>query len=187
MEEIGELTNLEKLELRWPMRGTENLEPLRKLKKLTYLSIDTPGAKVTDFTPICDLPHLEVLTIENAKHIFELDWMAPMKDRLRVLGLEGAIDTNQRIASLDPLAGFTFEALQCISVTLKSKDLTPLHSCPNLRFPDGAVISDWKGYKALEAAKPDLFCGWFNAKYWHSGWRSGPPKELIEKAQQEQG
>lgn len=56
MEEIGELTNFEKLELRWPMRGTENLEPLRKLKKLTYLSIDTPGAKVTDFTPICDLP-----------------------------------------------------------------------------------------------------------------------------------
>jgi hypothetical protein len=180
MEEIGELTNLQKLDLRWPMRGTENFEPLRNLKKLTHLWIDTPGSKVTDFTPICDLPKLEVLMIENAKHIYELNWMVPLKDRLRILGLEGAIDTDQRIASLEPLSGFKFEAFLCISMMLKSRDITSLQSCPNLRFLDGGIIASWDQYKALEAVHPDLTCQWLDPKAWSLGFRGGPPRELLD-------
>ena len=179
MEEIGELTLLERLDLRWPMRGTENLEPLKNLKNLTYLSIDSPGAKVTDFTPILDLPKLEVLMITNAKHLFDIDWMKPMKDRLRILGLEGAIDTDQRIASLEPLQGFAIQAFLCISMTLKSRDITPLETCPNLKFIDGAVIAPWAQYHALEQARPGIVCGWFDPKNWMPSWRGGPPKELL--------
>ncbi|MXP46947.1 hypothetical protein GRI43_06035 [Altererythrobacter luteolus] len=179
MEEIGELTQLEKLELRWPMRGTESLEPLKNLKDLTYLKIDSPGAKVTDFTPILDLPKLEVLMITNAKHLFDIEWMKPMKNRLRILGLEGAIDTDQRIASLEPLREFAIEAFLCISMTLKSRDITPLETCPNLKFIDGAVIAPWAQYHALEQARPIIVCGWFDPKNWMPSWRGGPPKELL--------
>lgn len=86
LDEIGELTELTHLDLRFPMHAPD-LSPLRNLSKLGVLQMDSPS-KVEDFTPILDLPSLEVLLIENAQHLYEHDWMRPLKDRLFVLGLQ---------------------------------------------------------------------------------------------------
>ncbi|MBK0399517.1 hypothetical protein H0I76_09965 [Limibaculum sp. M0105] len=93
LDEIGELTELVHLDLRFPMRAPD-LAPLRNLKKLHVLQIDSPS-KVEDFRPILDLPALEVLMIENAQHLFDLEWMRPLKDRLLVLGIEGTVNKDQ--------------------------------------------------------------------------------------------
>ena len=159
LEEIGELTKLEQLDIRYPFRAND-LSPLRKLRNLRVLHLESAG-QVSDFSPLAELPLLEVLTIEHAKHLFELDWLLPLKDRLITLGLEGSISTDQRILSLKPLEGFALEALFMVSATLKDKSLSPLATCPNLILFDSARLAPRSEFQALEAAKPELLCPWF--------------------------
>jgi hypothetical protein len=160
LDEICELGDLQHLELGWPVTATE-LGGLRRLANLHVLKIDSPR-NVTDFTPILDLPALRSLFIENAKHLKSLDWLAPLKDRLRSLGIEGSIWTMQPIPSLKPLAGFGFEALFLTSVRLKDKDLTPLAACPNLKLLSCARFAPKANFEALEALRPDIQCTWFD-------------------------
>ncbi len=164
LDEIGELAELEHLDLRWPMRATD-LAPLRRLAKLRVLQIDSPS-KITDFTPILDLPALKVLMIENAQHLYELDWMRPLKDRLEVLGIEGSVNRDQRVASLAPLEGFAIEALFMVSVMLKDRSVAPLRTCPNLRMFYGTRFAPKADFQALEAARPGLYCNWFDWDSW---------------------
>ena len=162
LDEICTLTDLEALDLAWPMRAPD-LAPLRNLKKLKYLGLASPS-KVRDFTPILDLPNLEILMIENAQHMTDLEWMRPLRNRLRILGVEGSFNKLQRIPSLAPLRGFAFEALFLISTTLADKDPSPLFSCPNLRFLDTARIFSWSDFDALEREMPNLVSLWFDSR-----------------------
>ena len=160
LEEIAGLEGLEYLDLAWPMVATD-LAPLRKLTKLRDLRIDSPR-NIADFTPVLDLPALERLFIENAKHLAGLDWLRPLKDRLVALGIEGSLYTAQRIPSLAPLEGFGLEALFLTNTRLDDQDLAPIATMPNLRYLGTALNAPKARFLALKAARPGLECSWFD-------------------------
>lgn len=164
LDEIARLTDLEHLELGYPMTATD-LSPLTALTKLRSLSLDSPRA-VTDFTALLQLPSLERLLIENARHLTNLEWLRPMKRQLRVLGIEGSLDTKQRIPSLKPLGGFSLEALFLTSTKLDDRDLSPIATMPNILFLGTAANAPQSEYEALHAAKPVLECTWFRPEMW---------------------
>jgi hypothetical protein len=160
LDEIGELEALEYLWLGWPTTARD-LTPLTRLKRLRFLKLDSPRA-VTDFAPLALLPALTHLFIENAKHLGGLDWLAPLKGQLTSLGIEGSMWTEQKVPSLAPLAGFAFEALCLTSTRLADKDLTPLATCPNLRFLSCARFAPKAQFDELKALRPDIACSWFD-------------------------
>jgi hypothetical protein len=164
LDEIGELHDLTHLDLRFPMRA-HDLSPLRNLKKLRVLRIDS-CSKVTDFSPLADLPSLQNLQIENAQHLYEIDWLKPLKSQLGVLGLEGTVNKDQRIASLAPIEGFAVEAIFLVSAMVKDKSIAALFECPNLHFFDGARCAPKREFEELERRHPDMHCGWFDAARW---------------------
>ena len=174
LDEICELENLEWLELLWPVTA-DTLEGLSRLTKLHRLKIDSPR-NITDFTPITKLFRLTRLEIENAKHLFNLRWMLPLKDRLEVLGLDGSINTTQEIESLDPLDGFAFRKLTMTSASLADKDLSPLITCRNLtELHCAKAVSTFEGLMALADARPDIQCDWLSPEAWPGRkWKGGP-------------
>jgi hypothetical protein len=160
LDAIGELEALEYLWLGWPVTARD-LKPLTRLKHLTYLKLDSPR-NVTDFAPLTELPALTHLFVENAKHMATLDWLAPLKGQLGALGIEGSIWTMQKVPSLAPLAGFSFEALFLTSVRLADKDLSPLATCPNLAYLQCARFAPKRRFEELKALRPDIECLWFD-------------------------
>lgn len=179
LDEICELENLEQLELGWPVTA-ETLDGLTRLKKLHTLKLDSPR-NITDFTPLLKLNRLTHLDIENAKHLFDLRWIRPLKDRLTRLGLDGSINTTQKLESLDPLDGFAFEELWLTNVSVKDKDLSPLINCRNLKLLRCAKsVSTFEGFMALADARPDMACDWFNPEMWPGRKFKGAPATRWE-------
>lgn len=176
LDEICELENLEWLTLEWPVTA-QSLEGLVRLRKLNRLKLDSPR-NITDFTPLTRIPALTRLEIENAKHLHDLRWIRPLKDRLEMLGLDGSINSTQKIASLDPLDGFAFARLSLVGASVADKDLSPLITCRNLRQLDCAkAVSSFEGFMALADARPDLACQWFDPDRWPGRkWRGGPAR-----------
>lgn len=165
LDEICELTQLEELDLLYPMTAT-SLDGLVRLQNLKRLRIDSPR-NIEDFSPITRLMNLDELEIENAKHLFNLRWMLPLKDRLRKLGLDGSINTTQKLESLDPLDGFAFEELTLTTVSLKDKDISPLINCRSLKsLRCATTVSTFDGFMALADARPDIECMWFDLANW---------------------
>ncbi len=160
LDEIGELAALEYLSLSWPTTA-KDLTPLTRLKRLRFLKLDSPR-NVRDFSSLTELPALTHLFVENAKHMTGLEWLAPFKGQLVVLGIEGSMWTMQRVPGLAPLAGFGFEALCMTSVRLTDKDLTPLASCPNLHHLSCARFAPKPRFDELKALRPDIACRWFD-------------------------
>lgn len=174
LEEIGRLTNLEYLELGYPLTAAD-LRPLTALRSLRHLTMDSPRA-ITDFTPIVELPALERLFIENAKHLTSLDWLRPLKGQLRALGIEGSLWTKQRIPTLKPLKGFELEALFLTSTTLDDQNLSPIATMPNIRFLSTAINAPRSQFEALHHARPELQCDWFDPQAWVGMNDPKPPK-----------
>lgn len=151
--------------LAWPVTAPD-LAELPRLKKLRWLRIDSPR-NVTDFTPILRLPALRVLEIENAKHLHDLGWIRPLRDRLEELGIDGSINTAQKVASLEPLDGFAFRRLTLTNVRLADKDLGPLINCRNLvELVCAQTIATQDEFMRLADARPDMACTWFDPDNW---------------------
>ena len=176
LDEICQLEKLEELELSWPVTA-ETLEGLTKLRRLEKLKVDSPR-NISDFTPLTKLFGLKHLAIENAKHLYNLRWMHPLKDRLESLALDGSINTTQKLESLDPLDGFAFKKLSLVSASVKDKDLSPLITCRQLKLLDCAkAVSTFDGFMALADARPDLQCQWFDPDWWPGRkFRGGPAR-----------
>ncbi|GAA4013602.1 hypothetical protein GCM10022280_09880 [Sphingomonas swuensis] len=167
LEEIGRISGLERLELEWPFVATD-LSPLLGLDRLSHLSIDSPR-KLSDFAPLLRLPALRTLLLTNARRMPGLDWLADAH-QLRVIGIEGAIDTPLTINSLAPLASLaSLEAFLAVSTRLADKDLSPLALCPRLRFLDIARVAPREAFARLHAERPDLVCRWFDPASWTEG------------------
>ena len=173
LEEIGKLIELEYLELSWPVTAPE-LSPLRNLRKLRTLIIDSPRA-ITDFTPILDLPMLDRLIIKNAKHMSDLEWLRPLKDRLFVLGVEGSMWKPQRLPGLRPLEGFAIEALFMGNTIIEDQDLSPVATMPNIRLFHTGLNAPRDEFIALESKKPELECNWFGDDKWGDYFRDPKP------------
>ena len=174
LDEIGQLTGLEYLELGYPVTATD-LRPLTAIKSLRHLTMDSPRA-ITDFTPLLELPALERLFIENARHLTSLDWLRPLKGRLKALGIEGSLWTKQRIPTLKPLEGFDLEALFLTGTSLDDQDLSPIATMPNIKFLGTAINAPRSQFEALHRAKPELECDWFDPQAWVGMNDPKPPK-----------
>lgn len=164
LEEIGQLADLERLELEWPMVA-KDLTPLLGLKKLSFLSIDTPR-HIADFRPLLALPALRTLIITDAKKMADLEWLADAH-HLNVIGVEGGTWSPYTIKSLSPLAGLrSLRAFLGVSTKLTDQTLAPLADCPSLEFLSIAQVAPRAEFDALKAAKPDLVCAWFLPQMW---------------------
>ncbi len=165
LDEICELKALEQLTLEWPVTAA-SLAGLPDLRRLWKLRIDSPR-NVTDFTPITGVRSLTHLDVENAKHMADLRWIRPLRERLTALGIDGSINTAQKIESLDPLDGFDFEELTLTNVSVQDKDLSPLINCRKLRrLRCAKSVSTFEGFMALADARPDMACDWFSPEHW---------------------
>jgi hypothetical protein len=164
LDEIGELTDLERLELEWPMVA-KDLTPLLRLENLTFLSIDSPRY-IVDFRPLLDLPSLRTLIITNPKKMPGLDWLGEAH-HLEVIGLEGGTWTPYTVPTLKPLAGLrSLKAFLGVSTKLTDKSLAPLTECPRLEYLNIACVAPRAEFDELKAAKPNLVCNWFRAEMW---------------------
>jgi hypothetical protein len=164
LEEIGELAELKRLELEWPMVA-KNLTPLLQLRKLAFLSIDSPR-HISDFRPLLELPALRTLIITNPKKMTGLEWLAEAH-HLEVIGIEGGMWSPYKIPSLQPLAGLrSLRAFLGASTTLADKNLTPLMDCPRLEYLGIACVAPRTQFDQLKEAKPDLACKWFRPEMW---------------------
>lgn len=174
LDELCQLGQLEYLDLAWPTTA-KDLTPLTQLERLQFLRIDSPR-NIGNFTPLLRLPRLEALIIENAKHLTTLEWLKPLAAQLKVLGIEGSMNTDQRIESLAPIADFQLEALLLVSTRLEDQDFTPLHNMKSLRFFETALNAPRREFEALQTALPDLFCSWFYPEKWKGFRDPRPPK-----------
>lgn len=164
LDDIANLERLERLELEWPTLA-EDLTPLTRLHRLSFLSIINPR-RVTDFSHLGKVPSLRTLIIENAKHLSSIDWLAG-SHHLKVIGIEGAMDTKQTIATLAPLTGHRgLEAFLGTSLRLLDPSLMPLATCPNLKFIGIARVAKKQEFDRLRAARPDIACDWFVDAMW---------------------
>jgi hypothetical protein len=165
LEEISQLENLERLELEWPMVAN-SLTPLLGLKKLAFLSIDSPR-NIAAFEPLLTLPALRTLIITNPK-MKNLDWLRAAH-HLEVIGVEGGMWNPYRIESLKPLTGLrSLQAFFGVSTKLMDKDLMPLMECPRLQFLSIASVAPQGEFERLKALKPDLVCRWFDPAVWET-------------------
>lgn len=164
LEEIVKLSELRRLELEWPFLGTD-LTPLRALKRLEHLSIDS-ARKLSDFSALLEMPSLRTLMITNAKKMPDIEWLSAA-DHLEVIGIEGAIDSPYRIESLTPLAGLrSLRAFLGVSTRLADKSLMPLAQCPKLEYLSIAKCGPRSEFELLHGARPDIVCSWFDPKAW---------------------
>jgi hypothetical protein len=162
--EIGELDNLERLELEWPMVA-KDLTPILRLKKLAFLSIDSPRY-IGDFRPLLELPCLRTLIITNAKKMTDLEWLRGAH-QLEVIGIEGGMYSPYKIPTLQPIAGLrALRAFLGVSTKLVDSSLAPLVDCPQLEYLGIGCVAPRAEFDRLKAAKPDLACNWFRPEMW---------------------
>jgi hypothetical protein len=164
LDEIGELTDLERLELEWPMVATD-LTPLLRLEKLTFLSIDSPRS-IADFRPLLTLPSLRALIVTNPRKMTDLAWLSEAH-HLEVIGIEGGTWSPYLVPTLEPLAGLrALRAFLGVSIKLADKSLAPLAECPSLEYVAIACVAPREEFDQLKAAKPNLVCNWFRPEMW---------------------
>lgn len=164
LEEIGQLSELRRLELEWPFLGTD-LTPLLSLRRLEHLSIDSPR-KLADFSTLLDLPSLRTLLVTNATKMPHLEWLRDAH-HLEVIGIEGAIDRPYKIGSLAPLAGLrSLRAFLGVSTRLADQHLMPLAGCEKLEYLSIAACAPHAEFERLRQARPDIVCSWFNPDAW---------------------
>jgi hypothetical protein len=164
LEEIGELKDLERLELEWPMVA-KDLTPILRLEKLTFLSIDSPR-HIADFHPLLELTRLRTLIITNAKKMTDLTWLREAH-HLNVIGIEGGMYSPFTIPTLQPIAGLrSLRAFLGVSTKLADRSLAPLKDCPRLEYLSIACVAPQTEFDRLKAAKPDLACNWFRPEMW---------------------
>lgn len=164
LNEIGQLSQLERLELEWPVVA-KDISPLLRLSKLKFLSIDSPR-HIADFAPLLELAALRTLIITNAKKMTDIEWLADAH-HLEVIGIEGGMWSAYPIPSLRPLARLpSLRAFLGTSTRLGDKDLSPLATCPKLDFLAIAAVAPREEFELLQAAKPGLQCDWFNPELW---------------------
>lgn len=164
LEEIGQLTDLERLELEYPLVATD-LSPLLALRSLHFLSIDSPR-KLSDFSLLLQLPALRTLLLTNARLMTDLDWLSDAH-QLEVIGIEGGMDSTYTIPTFEPLRGLpSLEALLTTSTRLTERRLMPLADCSALKFMGTARIAPREEFDRLNQARPDLYCDWFQPRLW---------------------
>jgi Leucine-rich repeat (LRR) protein len=157
LDELSELENLVELKLEGITAG--DLSPISKLRNLRILRLANVS-KIRNFEAVLNLPSLEGLYIENAKHLHAVDFLADLQ-HVRRLGVEGGMYQIRRIASLAPLAKLDgLEELYMSSIALEDKDLSYLCHLPRLKILRCARFAPKSEFDKLRSFLPHLECDW---------------------------
>ncbi|MDZ4309289.1 MAG: hypothetical protein U1A24_01835 [Cypionkella sp.] len=157
LDELSELEGLAELKLEGVSAG--DLSPISRLKNLRTLRL-RDVSEITNFEAVLDLPNLNALYIENAKHLHALDFLGSLKHILR-LGIEGCMYKTQRVESLAPLARLmSLEELYMSSVSLDDKVLSYLTHLPRLSVLRCARFAPKSEFDNLRSCMPHLACDW---------------------------
>ena len=157
LDELSELEGLEELKLEGVSAG--DLSPISNLKNLRTLRL-RDVSEISNFEVVIDLPNLEGLYIENAKHLHALDVLGGLQ-HIRRLGVEGGMYNSQRLASLAPLAKLKgLEELYMSSVSLDDKVLSYLIDLPRLKVLRCARFAPKSEFDNLRNYMPHLECDW---------------------------
>lgn len=145
----------------------KDFTPLVRLKKLAFVSVDSPQ-NIVDFRPLLGILSLRTLIITNPKKMTDLDWLSEAH-HLEVIGIEGGTWSPYTIPTLKPLAELrSLKAFLGVSTKLADQNLAPLALCPNLEFLGIANVAPRDEFEQLKAAKPNLVCDWFRPEMWSS-------------------
>jgi hypothetical protein len=157
LDEISDLEGLEELRLEIVSAG--DLSPISRLKNLRLLRL-LNVSKISNFGALLNLPCLEGLYIENAKHLCALDFLEDLQ-HVRRLGVEGGMYKIRRIASLAPITKLkSLEELYMSSISLDDKDLSYLSHLPLLKIFRCARFAPKSEFEKLRGLMPHLQCDW---------------------------
>ena len=170
IEEISQLANLEVLYVN--EMSASALGCLGRLGKLRRLILHG-GTKVENLDWVAQLPAtLDVLYLERFARVTDISPIGKLT-RLTALGIEGGMDKQVRIETLEPLAALSnLRYLFLASADVLTKSLAPLrqlHSLERLectiRFPEHEFIE-------LKRSLPKLNCDWIGVIDEHGSLRA---------------
>ena len=157
LDELSDLEGLTELKLEGVSAG--DLRPISQLRNLRTLRL-RDVSEISNFEAVLDLPNLEGLYIENAKHLHALDFLGGLQ-HIKRLGVEGGMYKSQRLASLAPLAKLKgLEELYMSSVSLDDKALSYLTRLPRLKVLRCARFAPKSEFDSLRSCMPHLECEW---------------------------
>lgn len=159
-EFLGEISELGRLtELKLEGVSAHDLGPIHRLRELRLLKLQNVSS-IKNFEVVLQLPKLEALYFENARHLHTADFLVGLQ-HIRRLGIEGGMYKHQRLESLAPLARLEgLEELYLASVTLRDKTLSYLAHLPRLAVLHCARFAPKSEFDNLRNLMPNLECHW---------------------------
>ncbi len=158
LDEIATLPGLETLYIE--ELSATNLAVLQQCHSLRRLII-RDGTKVPSLDWVPGLPPLESFFIENFKLVRDISPLATLRS-VRALGIEGSMDTTQKIQTLAPVAELKqLEALFITNCRAEQDGFKPLHALHQLKYLEAPGFYRDAAFLSLRAALPQLECEWF--------------------------
>ena len=135
-----------------------DLDMLRGQRKLRGFAIDW-NTKIRSFDFLFDLASLEILSLQDLKHVHDLAPLAGLTG-LRGLQIAGGMDSRMDLATLAPLADLAaLEDLRLAAVRIGDGSLDTLAALPRLkRLTIALNAAPMQAYARLSALAPYLAC-----------------------------
>jgi len=163
LEELCELSQLEVLFIE--RVRAEDLSPLRSLKKLRALSVES-ATKVTELSWLPETNSLRSLGLCNLRALGQLDGLESFP-LLQALAVDGGIWEPMRVATLMPLSQLhNLRFLSLVNCRVADKSMQPLHQLSQLVALHCAQYFPRHEFQLLEASIRDLRCDWFDSDAW---------------------
>jgi len=129
-------------------------------RRLRALAIDWNN-KVRSIAPLGDLTQLELVSLQDLRHVHDLAPLAALAN-LRALQIAGGMDTRMEIDSLDPLAGLGLVDLRLANIRIGDGRLGALAALPRLETLSIAVnAATLEEFARLSARIPHVRCDQF--------------------------
>ena len=170
IDEISQLANLEVLYVNGMTASA--LGCLGRLGKLKRLILHG-GTKVEDLDWVAHLPAtLDVLYLERFARVTDIGAIGKLT-RLTALGIEGGMDKQVRIDTLEPLATLSnLRYLFLAAAQVLTKSLAPLHRLHHLELLECTIRYPEQEFLELRRSLPDLSCDWIDMIEEHGSLRA---------------
>ena len=170
IDEISQLANLEVLYVNGMTASA--LGGLGRLGKLRRLILHG-GTKVEDLDWVAHLPAtLEVLYLERFARVTDISPIGKLT-RLTALGIEGGMDKQVRIETLEPLAALSnLRHLFLAAAEVLTKSLAPLQRLHHLERLECTIRFPEQEFIELKRSLPKLNCDWIDMIEEHGSLRA---------------
>jgi hypothetical protein len=139
---------------------TDDVAPLRELRHLKTLSLDT-CSKVKALSFLSGMQSLSSLAIIHFKNVHDLSPLSELVS-LRELAVAGSMWTRMQVESFQPLEKLVnLELLHLTNIKAKDESLEPLSSLKRLRRLDIANFYPMREFATLSRRLSGAECTWF--------------------------